>query len=267
MDAPLMARCACCDTEFPLRPGPGRPKSYCTVACRSRSQRQRDRHRETHPQQTTDTAEAESGRRILGQVLAAARSERGLDLPVIAVRTGLPPQTVRLVLTGAATCTWGETRRLAHVLSVRSGEVQHLWESAQGLPRAGSGPGFGAAVTVLRDALAGLHRAAGRPTAEALAHTTGLHAPTVAAILRGDWAPDWQATALLAAALGAQPALLRPLWERLHYAFLTSPDQYPHHGTPTRPARDRPPTPPAFVREEEASRGRRQPPAPPPRPR
>ncbi|MFI1890196.1 hypothetical protein [Streptomyces jumonjinensis] len=170
------------------------------------------------------------------------------------------------VLAGAVTPSWEETLQLAGVLSVRPGEVQRLWESAQGLPGIESAQSFEAAAKVLRDALSGLHRAADRPAASDLARATGLLAPTVTAILHGDWTPDWLTTALLTTALGAEPALVRPVWERMHYAFLTSPDQFPLHGMPTRTTEHRPPAPPAPAQEKGPDHGRPRPPGPPARP-
>lgn len=225
-----MARCASCEIEFPLRPGPGRPKSYCTVACRRRAQRQRDRGRDDLPR--SEVSPEVSGRLLLGRVLESARTELRLDDSVVACRSGLSPRKVREVLNGTALLSWGETLRLAGALDVRAGEVQRLWESAQGLT-AHPASSIDVAAGELHDVLSSLHRAALRPAAGELARASGLHAPVVAAILRGDWVPDWPTAAHLASALGAEPALVRTLWERLHYAFLTSPAQFPRHGMPT----------------------------------
>ncbi|MEU5398034.1 helix-turn-helix transcriptional regulator [Streptomyces sp. NPDC005963] len=186
---------------------------------------------------------------------------------MVASRAGLSPHQVREVLNGAALLSWAETLRLADALSVGAGEVQRLWECAQGLniqPAAS----VDAAAGDLRDLLSSLHRAALRPTAVDLARTTGLHAPVVTAILRGEWVPDWPTAAHLARALGAEPGLLRPLWERLHYAFLISPDPFPRHGMPIPTTQHSPPTPPPTLTQEKGpSRGQLQPSAPPPRPR
>ncbi|MFF0740522.1 hypothetical protein ACFYVL_08970 [Streptomyces sp. NPDC004111] len=117
--------------------------------------------------------------------------------------------------------SWSETRLLALVFQGAPEDLRLVWEAAQGVSR----PSFqdaGEAQRHLCAALRGLHLAAGEPDLADLCRGTDVTSEAAIGVLASGIVPDWPTTARLATLLAADPALVRPLWESVHYARLVA---------------------------------------------
>ncbi|MCX4659139.1 hypothetical protein [Streptomyces uncialis] len=172
---------------------------------------------------------AEAEQRLLGRALSHAQRMSGVPVAVAARGCGLSAETVAGVLAGELVPSWAETCALAVTFGAGEGQVRSLWESAQGV-RSRGWTGLADAAGGLFGFLSGLRLAAGMPDAEGLAGRAGLPVPDVGAVLSGALVPDWRTTVSLTSAMGAQGVVARPVWERMHYAFLTAPDPFSRRG-------------------------------------
>ncbi|MFI1018170.1 helix-turn-helix domain-containing protein [Streptomyces sp. NPDC020965] len=159
--------------------------------------------------------------------------QRMSDVPVgeAARLADLSPSYLSRILAGERLPAWPVTHMLTTILGGSPEEVRPLWESASGI-RHPTRQDEDNAVRRLHAALRGLHLAAARPNTDSLAKGTGLSAELLDAVLKGDHVPDWPTTALIATRLTADPALIKPLWEAVHYAFLASREVFPAGGIP-----------------------------------
>ncbi|MET8681775.1 helix-turn-helix transcriptional regulator [Streptomyces sp. NPDC004647] len=169
------------------------------------------------------------------QKLAAALSHlqrrSGMTISDAAQQADLSPSYISRVLAGDRVPAWPVVHMLATIFGGRASELRILWESAQGVASPCRQTVEGAARR-LQDALRGLYLAAACPDLVRLSAGDQLAAEAAGEVLDGDVVPDWTTTSALVARLGGRPAEIRPLWEDVHYAFLTSHDVFPRGGLP-----------------------------------
>jgi transcriptional regulator with XRE-family HTH domain len=177
-------------------------------------------------------APAPAGR--ASQKLAAALSHlqrrSGMTIHEAAQQADLSPSYVSRVLAGERVPGWPVVHMLATILGGKATELRVLWESAQGMAYPSRQDVHGAAQR-LQDALRGLYLAAACPDLQSVS-SLELSAQTAEEALGGEVVPDWSTTSALVTRLGGHPASIRPLWEEVHYAFLTSHDVFPDGGLP-----------------------------------
>ncbi|MER8073702.1 helix-turn-helix transcriptional regulator [Streptomyces sp. NPDC094034] len=167
----------------------------------------------------------------LGAALSHLQRTSGTAISDAARQADLSPSYLSRILTGERVPAWPVTHMLATIFGGSPAEVRILWEGAHGIRHLARQSIDGAAGR-LNAALRGLYLAAACPDLVVLAENTGLSAGLIDAVLRGDHVPDWPTTAHLVRRLAVDPAVIRPLWEAVHYAFLTSHDIFPAGGLP-----------------------------------
>ncbi|MFC9227425.1 helix-turn-helix domain-containing protein [Streptomyces decoyicus] len=166
--------------------------------------------------------------RKLASALSHMQRSSGMTIHDAAQQADLSPSYVSRILAGDRVPNWPVVHMLATIFGGRAQELRTLWESAQGVAYPARQDVHSAAQR-LQDALRGLYLAASCPE---LAGVRGRGLTTQAAgeALRGEVVPDWPTTSALITWLGGHPADVRPLWEDVHYAFLTSHDVFPCGG-------------------------------------
>ncbi|KAK1184401.1 hypothetical protein B7755_043680 [Streptomyces sp. NBS 14/10] len=178
-------------------------------------------------------AGAVGARRQLAAALSDLQRTSSVSLQEAARQAELSASYVSRVLAGSRLPAWPVVYMLGTIFGGSAGDLKFLWERAQGVcpPVRQSVAG---AATRLQSALRGLYLAAGRPDLRRLAKEGGasLTAETVREVLNGDLIPDWWTVEELVVRMGGDAASIRPLWEDLHYAFLTSRDVFPQGGLP-----------------------------------
>ncbi len=170
------------------------------------------------------------------QKLAAALShlqrQCGLAIGDAARQADLSPSYLSKILAGERVPAWPVVHMLATIFRGNAQELRVLWEGARGLCQP-SRQSMEVAAQRLQAALRGLHLAAACPDPEVLCRGTALAPAVVRGVLSGEHIPDWPTTAQIVARLAAHPALIKPLWEDVHYAFLASHSAFPTGGMAT----------------------------------
>ncbi|MEU8682144.1 helix-turn-helix transcriptional regulator [Streptomyces sp. NPDC048611] len=173
-----------------------------------------------------------SGRasRKLVSALSHMQRNSGMTIHDAAQQADLSPSYVSRILAGDRVPNWPVVHMLATIFGGRAQELRALWESAQGVSYPAR-QGVHSAAQRLQDALRGLYLAASCPELTR-GRDRGLTTQAAGEALRGEVVPDWPTTSALITWLGGHPADVRPLWEDVHYAFLTSHDVFPCGGLP-----------------------------------
>ncbi|MFC4035138.1 hypothetical protein ACFO3J_27240 [Streptomyces polygonati] len=151
-------------------------------------------------------------RRQLVEALAFLQRSRAVSASAIEQATGLSAREVQAVLSGAQLPTWPELGLVAGALGAVPADLRQLWVWGGGhtaVPRTPDG-----AAEAFRQAVRGLHLAAGCPSAAALIERADgdITIPTAAGILRGEIPSRWEPAAAVVAALGGDASRVRPLW-------------------------------------------------------
>ncbi|MER5546446.1 helix-turn-helix transcriptional regulator [Streptomyces sp. NPDC002589] len=180
-----------------------------------------------------ETLAAVRSSRRLALALSFLQRRSGLHIKDAAAHTGLSPSYVSRILSGERLPTWTAVRLLAETFGADPGDLRALWEASQGLVRP-TRPPLHEAVVRLAGALRGIYLAAGCPSFEYVARASSgvLTVDIVEGMLAGRIVPCWETTSHLLAALGAQPADLRGVWEDTNYAFLVCVMAPPQDGPP-----------------------------------
>ncbi|AWL37150.1 XRE family transcriptional regulator [Streptomyces sp. SM18] len=225
---------ALCRRRFRRRRGPGRPRAYCSTACRRLAQRLRDDHRASTGQWSNRAdngrVAAERLQYLSDQLLDGER--RAAQLEDLVRAAGAVAAGVESYV-GAAV---NDARRrgqswvsVARAVNLSPDAARRKWQGYTGpeaasLPEAvmvGTTPFSGAGYDVasarsnreqLGAALRYLLRASGRTTG-AVADQAGIPATAFSRLLTGERIPEWPAVFTLTTILDGRPEELRMLWE------------------------------------------------------
>lgn len=239
--------CLHCNAELPVRTGsPGRPAEYCGSVCRQAAYRQRRRPKagqQASQAAAVDTAARELARDVLEEARHLVRLLERPDAPLldpveqaVTLARGMESLTAALVQRARhGRVTW---TRLGAALSVQADTARRTYRadvigrrisvaSAESVP-SGQAEVEAAAPTQppheprqsrshLAPVLSRLQRASA-VTLRTLADRLGISPSLVSRILSGERFPSWQLTERFAHICGADPMVLRKVWEdeKLH---------------------------------------------------
>ncbi|WP_195911405.1 helix-turn-helix domain-containing protein [Streptomyces kaniharaensis] len=173
---------------------------------------------------TSDEPLAMVGRAKLASALSHLHRRSGRTFRELAAAAGVTPSFVSRVLNSERFPSWSVAGALAMAMGGSPAEIRPLWDAGSGVlpqrpfvPSPGSEAAYvGAFVAAIR----GLHLAAAAPDPLAISDSScGRLSPTdAAALISGSSVPDWPAVEVLLEVLGADPAFVLPLWERVQLA-------------------------------------------------
>lgn len=137
---------------------------------------------------------------------------KGLTVAEVVQATALPANTVDGVLSGAILAVWPEVALIATVIGAVPCDLRMLWRWANGMePPAATA---GEAKESFRQAIRGLHLAAGCPAATVIAASSPSRTAisSVGAVLCGQTTTAWKAVAAVVTALDGDAWCVRSLW-------------------------------------------------------
>ncbi|MEK2491052.1 helix-turn-helix domain-containing protein [Kitasatospora purpeofusca] len=164
------------------------------------------------------------GRAKLASALSHLHRRSGRTARELAAAAGVTPSFVSRVLNAERFPSWPVAGALAEAMGGVAAEIRPLWDLGNDtLPQRPFVPSpaeEAAYVAAYVAALRGLHLAAAAPDPPAISDAScGRLSPAdAAALLSGSAVPDWPTVEVLLEVLGAEPAFVLPLWERVQLA-------------------------------------------------